>query len=74
MGVLGQRADILDSPGMRAVMSGAVGRFGVWADAGVAALAGLHVTSAAVGKWLEDHEGRGGPLAQEIADRIVSVL
>jgi ADP-dependent NAD(P)H-hydrate dehydratase / NAD(P)H-hydrate epimerase len=74
MGVRGQRLDALNARGLRAVACGAMGRMACWSEASVAALAGLYVTAAAVEKWAEDRKGRGGPLAQEIADLIPSVL
>lgn len=74
MGVRGERVEALDSRGLRAVACGVMGRVGCWGEAGVAALAGLHVTGSALQRWLESREGRGAPLALEVADEIPNVL
>jgi NAD(P)H-hydrate epimerase len=74
LGVFGRRIDALDSDGIRAVCCGAIGRLACWSEASVASLGGLHLTAASVDRWLEDHKGRGGPLAEEVADGIPLAL
>jgi NAD(P)H-hydrate epimerase len=74
LGILGKRVEALDADGVRVVACGVMGRMACWSEASVAALAGLHVTSAAVEAWLDQRKGRGGPLAEEIAEGIPGVM
>lgn len=74
LGVRGERLDALDTRGVRALACGVMGRAGCWSEGSVAALVGLHVAAAAVEKWLEEQEGRGAPVTDEILSRIPAVL
>ena len=74
LGVICKKIDALDANGVRAVACGAMGRMACWCESSVAALAGIHVTFASIEAWLNGKEGRGGPLPEEIADGIPSVL